>query len=138
MMKVLILDGPSGSGKSTLRRAFYDKYKSDILVIDRFTPCNWVYDYIRGIDRREEIGKFEEEFDKNLNPYLVLLSAALDILEERCLDRGRSPVYEFKEELEAFDIYFKEVCRYSRVMEIDGSNSIEFILRTVDNFLGGR
>ena len=135
MIPIVIFDGISGSGKTTLRYALYQKLEGNVLTIDRFTPSVWVYDYLRGFDRVEEIGIIEKKFDDAFSPLLVLCTCSERIAAERVRNNQfREIQFLVNDELLAFAAYLERVCQYSRILttvdtsDVSINESLERIL----------
>ena len=145
-MEVIILDGCSLSGKTTLRNILYKEYSSSLLVIDRFTPSNWVYDYLRGNNRKREIIKFEGIFDLIFRPILFILFTSSESSIKREIKRRNSTkeihndkIFDIHNELLAFDKYYNEICQYKDKSRIDTSNiSVDECLSLIKGVIDGR
>lgn len=121
MIPLVILDGHSGSGKTSLRRFLYNEYKSKLIVLDRFTPSNWVYSMIRNINNVEEIEQIERSLDKELVCILVLCECSLEDATRRIMlreDDFKVVEYPLSLEKEYFNIYFEEICLFKNKIKL--------------------
>ncbi len=130
-MKLIILDGNSCSGKSLVRRFIYSKYKSDAILLDRFTPSNWVFSYLRGKNNTKEILEFEKIFDSLFKPIVIILYCDTLEAEKRSVDKGDLLEFSIDDEKDAFNLYF-EISGYSNIIKLDTSNlKVEELARKV-------
>ncbi len=129
MIPVVIFDGMSGAGKTTLRYKLYQYLDGNVLTIDRFTPSVWVYDYLREKNRRIEIQKIEEEFQAALFPLCVLLFCDFEESLKR-ISKNVFRISKFTPEKEArgFEIYRKDISKYTNILCLDSSRKDSEIL----------
>lgn len=135
-MKVIILEGVQGGGKTSLRRYLFDAYKSRLLVLDRFTPSNWVFNSIRGLDNTEEIQKFETKFNNEFKPLVFIFICDPEKSIQRVYDRDKESVdYEtLDNERKQFRNYFG-VSKYSNLYEINANMSINKVIKKVKGII---
>lgn len=120
-MKLIILDGHSCVGKSLVRRFIYSKYKSDVILLDRFTPSNWVFSYLRGKNNTKEILEFEKIFNLLFKPIVVILHCDTLEAEKRSVSKDEFLEFSIDDEKDAFNKYL-EISSYSDIVKIDTSN----------------
>ena len=125
MIPIVVLDGHSGSGKTTLRNYLYEECKSDILVLDRFTPSNWVYSNLRGVDNTREIVDLEDRLNRSCRCFVFICYCGSDEAISRFKLRSRYPEIDVEKEIYKFDEYYLLISRYSNIFMLDTSLNIE-------------
>ena len=129
-MQIIILDGSNGTGKSTLRHELMQRMNYDVLTIDRFTPSIWVYDRLRGIDRRDVL-EFEEKFDK-LNPLIVICKCIPEIAKKRTQDNVLRKInFNIEDQDREFDIYYSKYSRYRNLIRVNTELPIEDCIKKI-------
>lgn len=135
-MEIVIFDGMSGSGKSTLRKRLDKHLAYGIISMDRFTPSCWVYEVLRGRDNTKFVVDFEDKFEKNYHPLLVICHCHPHIARAR--DVTNEVMFGYYDERHMFFKYVNEVSRYSRLMMLDtGVHGVEDCINIVQEKIKG-
>jgi len=138
-LKIQIFEGIPGSGKTTLRFNYALSSNFEDLQLDRFTPSQWVYGHLRGIDLTEQVLQVERAITKELDVYLIYMEvdpsqAAIRQIDKR--DNYDSALMELIKAKDLYEKYLKEVCSYKKVIKINSSlHSVEEEIRILKRFM---
>ena len=131
---LVILEGPDGAGKSTVYQAFRRATDYQILIIDRWTGSQMVYDTIGGRTDKTQIWTEEElKLREVYQVFLFVCQAPDEVLRARIIAKN-DRLDNYIAANKAFAEYLRS-SKYLFKLGLDTTKSVEECVRTMLRFI---